>query len=53
MAPLISSIFEGKYKQAIVFSGGMTLADEAKSQQAFAETIPPLVVEDNKVVAGR
>lgn len=49
MATLISPIFERKYKQAIVFSGDMTLADEANSQQVFAEATSPLVVEDNIV----
>lgn len=46
MAMLISPIFEGKFDKAISFSGGMTIADEEKSQDIFAESIAPLVVED-------
>lgn len=46
MAMLISPLFEGKFDKAISFSGGMTVADEAKSQEVFAESIAPLVVED-------
>lgn len=48
MATLISSLFEGKYHKAISFSGGMTLADEADSQEIFAKALAPLVVEDGK-----
>lgn len=48
MAMLISPIFKGKFDKAISFSGGMTLADEAKSQQVFAEALAPLAVEDGK-----
>lgn len=48
MASLISPIFEDKFNQAIVFSGGMTIADEKSSQQVVAEAIAPLVVEDGK-----
>lgn len=46
MAMLVSPIFEGKFDQAVSFSGGMTIADEEKSQTVFAEAIAPLVVED-------
>ncbi|MER2147361.1 MAG: carboxylesterase family protein [Aerococcus urinaeequi] len=46
MAMLISPLFEGKFDKAISFSGGMTIADEEKSQDIFAESIAPLVVED-------
>ena len=46
MATLISPLFEGKYHKAISFSGGMTLADEAESQDIFATALAPLVVED-------
>lgn len=46
MAMLISPLFEGKFDKAISFSGGMTVADEEKSQEVFAESIAPLVVED-------
>lgn len=48
MATLISPLFEGKYHKAISFSGGMTLADEADSQNIFAKALAPLVVEDGK-----
>lgn len=46
MAMLISPLFAGKFDKAISFSGGMTIADEAKSQQVFAKALAPLVVED-------
>lgn len=46
MATLISPLFKGKYHKAISFSGGMTLADEAESQEIFATALAPLVVED-------
>lgn len=48
MATLISPLFEGKYQKAISYSGGMTLADEAESQEIFAKALAPLVVEDGK-----
>ena len=46
MATLISPLFEGKYHKAISYSGGMTLADKAESQDIFATALAPLVVED-------
>lgn len=46
MATLISPLFEGKYHKAISFSGGMTLADKAESQEIFATALAPLVVGD-------
>ena len=46
MATLISPHFQGKYHKAISFSGGMTLADKAESQDIFATALAPLVVED-------
>lgn len=46
MATLISPLFEGKYHKAISYSGGMTLADEADSQDIVATALAPLVVED-------
>ncbi|WP_225534440.1 MULTISPECIES: carboxylesterase family protein [unclassified Enterococcus] len=46
MAMLISPIFEGKFDKAISFSGGMTIADEKRSQEVYAQAIAPLVVED-------
>lgn len=46
MAMLISPLFEGKFQKAISFSGGMTIADETKSQEVFATALAPLVVED-------
>ncbi|WP_155964961.1 carboxylesterase family protein [Streptococcus ruminantium] len=48
MATLISPLFKGKYHKAISYSGGMTLADEATSQEVFAKALAPLVVEDGK-----
>lgn len=47
MAMLISPLFEGKFQKAIVFSGGMTVADEGASASMIARAIAPLVVEDN------
>lgn len=49
MATLISPEFEGLYEKAIVYSGGMTVADEKSSQEFAAKTIAPLVVEDGIV----
>ncbi|MGI6154929.1 MAG: carboxylesterase family protein [Enterococcus lemanii] len=46
MAMLISPLFKNKFQQAISFSGGMTIADEEKSQEVFAMALAPLVVED-------
>ena len=46
MAMLISPIFEGKFDKAVVYSGGMTVADEDASAERIAETVAPLVVED-------
>ncbi|MDQ0222725.1 para-nitrobenzyl esterase [Streptococcus moroccensis] len=46
MATLISPLFKDKYNKAISFSGGITLADEAESQEIFAKAFAPLVVED-------
>lgn len=46
MATLISPIFEDKFQKAIVFSGGMTIADQNDSVKVFAKAIAPLVVED-------
>lgn len=46
MATLISPLFTDKYDKAISFSGGITLADEAESQEIFAKAFAPLVVED-------
>lgn len=48
MAMLISPLFEGKFDKAIVFSGGMTVADVDLSSQKIAEAIAPLAVEDGK-----
>lgn len=48
MAMLISPLFKGKFDKAISFSGGMTVADEKKSQEVFAAALAPLVVEDGK-----
>ena len=46
MAMLISPVFEGKFDKAVVYSGGMTVADEDASADRIAEAVAPLVVED-------
>ncbi|WP_175404897.1 carboxylesterase family protein [Marinomonas sp. FW-1] len=46
MAMLISPLFKDKFKQAIVFSGGMTTAPVAPSQEVFRQAFAPLIVED-------
>ncbi|NLC97084.1 MAG: carboxylesterase family protein [Erysipelotrichaceae bacterium] len=46
MAMLTSPLFKDKFQNAISFSGGMTIADEEKSQEVFATALAPLVVED-------
>ncbi|MCJ1970166.1 carboxylesterase family protein [Lactococcus carnosus] len=46
MAMLVSPLFKDKFQRAISFSGGMTIADEGKSQQVFAKALAPLVIED-------
>lgn len=46
MAMLISPLFTGDFDKAVVFSGGLTLANEQSSQQTFAQALAPLVVED-------
>jgi para-nitrobenzyl esterase len=46
MAMLISPLFKGKFKKAISFSGGMTIADSAKSEELIARAIAPLAVTD-------
>ena len=46
MAMLISPVFEGKFDKAIVYSGGMTVADEDNSAEIIAEAVAPLAVED-------
>ncbi|MCR5580505.1 MAG: carboxylesterase family protein [Pseudobutyrivibrio sp.] len=46
MAMLISPLFEGKFDKAVVYSGGMTVADEDASAERIAEAVAPLVVED-------
>lgn len=48
MAMLISPLFKDKFDKAIVFSGGMTVADVDLSTQKIAKAIAPLVVEDGK-----
>lgn len=48
MAMLISPLFEDKFDKAIVFSGGMTVADEQVSASQIAWAIAPLAVEDGK-----
>ena len=46
MAMLTSPLFAGKFDKALVFSGGMTMADEAASASQIAAAIAPLAVED-------
>ena len=46
MAMLVSPLFEGKFDKAVSFSGGMTIADQEKSQEVFAKALAPLVVAD-------
>ncbi|MFM2484474.1 carboxylesterase family protein [Celerinatantimonas yamalensis] len=46
MAMLISPLFKGQFQRAIVFSGGMTTAGVAQSQQVFLNAFAPLVVAD-------
>lgn len=46
MAILISPEFEGLYEKAIVYSGGMTVANLEDSQKKIAEIMSPLVIED-------
>lgn len=46
MASLLSNEYKGLYQQAIVFSGGMTIADETISAKKIAEIMSILVVED-------
>lgn len=46
MAMLISPLFEGKFDKAVVYSGGMTVADEDASARQIAAAVAPLAVED-------
>lgn len=46
MAALISPLFKGKYDRAVVFSGGMTVADPGLSAKKTAGFLAKLVVED-------
>lgn len=48
MAMLTSPLFKNQFQKAIVFSGGMTMADPAASRLVFAKAIAPLVVADRK-----
>ena len=48
MAMLISPLFKDKFQKAIVFSGGMTIADETLSAKKIAKAIAPLAIEDGK-----
>lgn len=48
MATLISPEFEGLYDKAVVYSGGMTVANLSDSQKKIAEIMAPLAVEDGK-----
>ena len=46
MVMLTSPYFSGKFHKAIPLSGGCTIADEQRSQEAYALKLAPLVVED-------
>ncbi|KAG4085216.1 carboxylesterase type B [Neocallimastix lanati (nom. inval.)] len=46
MAMLISPLFTNKFHKAIVFSGGMTVADVDDSVKRTASVLAPLAVED-------
>ncbi|SDH87913.1 para-nitrobenzyl esterase [Pseudobutyrivibrio sp. 49] len=46
MAMLISPLFEGKFDKAVVYSGGMTVADKDESAEIMAKAVAPLAVED-------
>lgn len=46
MAMLISPLFVDKFDKAIVFSGGMTVADVDLSSDKIAKAIAPLAIED-------
>lgn len=46
MAMLISPLFKDLFQQAIVFSGGMTTAPVAPSQEVLRQAFAPLIVED-------
>jgi len=48
MALLISPYFKGKFNKAIVYSGGMTVADATLSQKKIAKLIAPQAVKDGK-----
>lgn len=48
MTTLISPEFEGLYEKAIVYSGGMTVANLEQSQNKIAEIMSPLAIEDGK-----
>lgn len=48
MAMLISPVFKNKFDKAISFSGGLTVADAAKSQKTIAQKLAPMVLEDGK-----
>jgi len=46
MTLLISPYFKGKFNKAIVYSGGMTVADPELSQKKIAKIIAPQAVKD-------
>jgi para-nitrobenzyl esterase len=47
LAILASPLFNGKFQQAVSFSGGLTIVEPAWSQKIFANKLARLVVEDN------
>jgi para-nitrobenzyl esterase len=48
MAMLVSPLFKDKFDKAVVYSGGMTIADEDMSAAQIAAAVAPLAVEDGK-----
>ncbi|MDR3048825.1 MAG: carboxylesterase family protein [Elusimicrobiota bacterium] len=46
LAILASPIFKGKFKQAISFSGGITLSDPQISREIYAQKLSKFVLED-------
>ena len=48
LAMLISPAFKNKFNKIVSLSGGLTVADEAKSQKVIAHQYAPLVLADKK-----
>lgn len=47
LAILASPLFKNEFKQAISFSGGLTLTDPDKARQIYADKLAPLAVADH------